>query len=172
MSDYWKHFFNLPSVNKTTNQEDWENRDLYEERRIERYKTDTLALVMRRSRQQVREDIEKKKWASLRGNQVYFIYDPERHLIKIGFSSQLKKRFRTLQLDYPEIILWGAIRGGRDLEAVIHKMFTSFNLPVPNKDGSRATEWFLVEKPIMFFIKHFSSYSNPNTDDVKRAVLT
>lgn len=55
--------------------------------------------------------------------QVYFVQRPD-GLIKIGFTANLPKRFRELQLtEHPDVVLIGSVKANRRYEKRIHKMF-------------------------------------------------
>lgn len=83
---------------------------------------------------------------------VYFVLDPVMDLIKIGYSGDFNSRFRRLQLDWTEdLIFLGAIRGyRRPEEKILHEVFQRYQCKMTTH-----REWFFAEKPLYFFINHF-----------------
>jgi hypothetical protein len=68
---------------------------------------------------------------------IYFIQDTTTGYIKIGYSKDPKKRLEKLEASTPhDLVLLGAIQGGLEHEAKLHKRFTQHGLK---------REWFKGE---------------------------
>lgn len=65
---------------------------------------------------------------------IYFIGTTCGALVKIGFSDDVPKRFRTLQASCPSLLfILGVVPGGRDVEREFHRRFAIYR---------RHGEWF------------------------------
>lgn len=77
---------------------------------------------------------------------VYFVQHPN-GLIKIGFTANLPKRFRELQLtEHPNIVLLGAVSASLRYEKRLHKMFGFCRSD---------REWFNPSKLLLIYINTF-----------------
>ena len=99
----------------------------------------------------------------LRLGRVYFIQHPT-GLIKIGFTSNLPKRFRELQLtEHPDIALLGSIGASMHYEKRLHRVFASYHL---------YWEWFEPSDLLILYINTFTDApgdSSPNCNWLKVA---
>lgn len=78
------------------------------------------------------------------GQLVYFLRMGEDGPVKIGISSDVKKRVKTLQTAIPyELKLLGAIPGGARAEAFLHQLFDSYRLK---------GEWFTADPVLLSFL--------------------
>lgn len=76
---------------------------------------------------------------------VYFVECPEAFAIKVGFTSQVERRFSMLQTSSPfELRLIGTVPGGLDHEARLHWLF--------RKERTRG-EWFRDGGPLRSMIE-------------------
>lgn len=79
---------------------------------------------------------------------IYFIQSGEDGAIKIGYSENegsIGRRLSSLQTGNPkQLYLRGILRGNREVELGIHKMFKKYNV---------RGEWFKPEKEIITFMK-------------------
>ncbi len=77
---------------------------------------------------------------------VYFIADPVRDVVKIGFSKDVRKRLKQLQTSNSnQLILLGYVQGSRIEEQYYHKLFS--------KDKSELVgEWFVLSDNIIDYL--------------------
>lgn len=72
---------------------------------------------------------------------VYFAWSPEAASVKIGYSSNIKKRLIGLQTSSPyELVLFAYITGNKEFEAALHE-----NL----KDYRLKGEWFMTSDKVI-----------------------
>lgn len=89
---------------------------------------------------------------NFRSGIVYFVQHPN-GLIKIGFTANLPKRFRELQLtEHPDIVFLGAVRASLRYEKRLHRMFYSYRW---------YGEWFEPTKLLLIYINTFSDVELP-----------
>ena len=75
---------------------------------------------------------------------IYFIQSPETGLVKIGFSLELNRRLYELRRSYREhLVVLGRLVGGKQIEAMLHRMF--WNRYVGH-------EWFLPNDEMETFL--------------------
>lgn len=76
---------------------------------------------------------------------VYFIQCPVNGFIKIGYTTNVKHRFKNLKAGSPvELEMIGYIYGSKKVEESLHKRFKRYR-----KHG----EWFEPSKPLMSFLE-------------------
>lgn len=69
---------------------------------------------------------------------VYFIADPIKNVVKIGFSKNPKRRLKQLQTSNSNmLILLGYLNGNKETEKFYHKLFGKYRL---------SGEWFHLDK--------------------------
>lgn len=85
------------------------------------------------------------------GHWVYFLEAVGSDKVKIGYTSDLFRRYKTLQTGCPLTLnLWGAIPASKKTEKHIHKSFVGFNSRhTSNLLGK--SEWFYI-KP--YLVEH------------------
>lgn len=76
---------------------------------------------------------------------LYFIFDPNNNLVKIGRSIKPEERLITLKNDYnnPNLQILKVKQGLGYLESKLHQEFKEFNVPVKYKNGV-GKEWFVM----------------------------
>lgn len=86
-------------------------------------------------------------------NKVYFVEAVGLGLVKIGTTTDLKLRLRTLQLYTPtEVILLATLRGGWKREQEIHHQFSA---------SRQRGEWFRLTQDLADFIGHIQDNPEP-----------
>ena len=68
---------------------------------------------------------------------VYLAHDPERKRVKIGYSSNVGRRFYSLNGDFPGLVLVGYRQGSFRTEKAMHARFKKYTDPL-----SPGKEWF------------------------------
>lgn len=83
---------------------------------------------------------------------VYFFATHDRRFIKIGWSSDIHRRFKDIQASHPEPLAFlGAIEGARDVETAWHQSHRSLRV---------AGEWFTADEGLVWEI-NFAIISRP-----------
>jgi hypothetical protein len=78
------------------------------------------------------------------GEWVYFMHDLDAKMVKVGVSSSLDSRFRSLKANTPnEIALLGSVPGSPELEKVMHQFFAPFH---------HRREWFRATPEVLAFV--------------------
>lgn len=96
---------------------------------------------------------ERRKWLrkKFRVGVCYFVQRDD-GLVKIGFTSNLPKRYRELQLTVsPNIVLLGSVRASMHYEKRLHKMFATQRV-----EG----EWFFRSDLLILYIRAFADKPN------------
>lgn len=101
------------------------------------------------------KESRKLRASGRRRSRVYFI-QAEDVAIKIGFTLNIKNRFRQMQMDCPlKLYIIGMIKGDRAAESRLHKKFKKYR---------RTGEWFQPHENII-------SYAKRNTINLKKSPL-
>jgi DNA-binding XRE family transcriptional regulator len=92
---------------------------------------------------------------------IYFIENSETKHIKIGFSSDIRRRLVDLQISSPhELKVLTICEGDDKYEKELHKRFYEYRY---------RGEWFLPNKELNNFIESFPPYKNiEQTNELKR----
>lgn len=84
--------------------------------------------------------------------------------IKIGFTTDLAKRFFSLSESYKgPLAVLAVLRGNRDTEKELHERFSAFRI---------AGEWFSPARPLLQFIRETQASSTPVPLEAPRAALS
>lgn len=123
-------------------------RELYRQERWEQHEKRARGWSYWYDRfEKLRKEAKGRSWPV--GDFVYFVYSPSLDLIKIGYTGSLQSRFQKLESELAkDIVILGAIPGGRAEEATVHKIFAPFRV---------RNELFAKVEPILFFVKHFAT---------------
>ena len=105
---------------------------------------DLLSLPDPREYKRLLRESNKMRASEKIRSRVYFI-QAENVAIKIGFTLDVERRFKRMQMDCPiKLYLIGMIKGERSLESKIHKKF---------KKHRKRGEWFEIHESIVKYIK-------------------
>lgn len=86
-----------------------------------------------------------------RKERVYFIQNTRTKHIKIGYTTDVRRRFRTMCSDNVDgLVLLGRVKGERKLEAALHRKF--------KEHRHRKTEWFRPAEEILQYIQENKMY--------------
>ncbi len=80
---------------------------------------------------------------------VYLIADVANNVCKIGYSTNVKKRIKTLQTSYPhQLTIISAIHGDKLLEEQLHNLFSQYRLK---------GEWFILSEDIAEYFQDINA---------------
>lgn len=84
---------------------------------------------------------------------IYFLRNPENGLIKIGRTTNLKKRIRQIELmENTALILLRTMTGEKELEIALHRKFQEMRV---------SGEWFKPGEELLNFIRNNLDLPNP-----------
>lgn len=75
---------------------------------------------------------------------IYFVFNPDTYLVKIGVTINLAKRMTSLASDYPRIELLGVMSGSFAEKTALHEQFA--------RNRIRRTDWFRDGEPLRQYI--------------------
>lgn len=84
--------------------------------------------------------------------QIYFIQQGDSDLVKIGFTSNIQRRFRELQTASPyPLLLLGLMPGSKEVEKQIHGTFEHLR---------QKREWFKLNQELSNYISKYCEFED------------